>query len=166
MDFAISDTVDVTVEAAIDFTVTEATGTLTVDAALGTLQWIDCADNSDIAGETSGQFTPSVTGDYAVVVTVESCSATSDCFHIDVFGVDENEFGQGISIYPNPSSGMINVAIEKDNATIKIYNTLGALILIREKQSDIERFEINTQGLYIIQIKSGSDLYTRKLVVE
>ncbi len=161
-----TDTVVVAVDPKIDFTVTETDGVLTVDATGATFQWIDCSDNSDVAGATDGQFTPTVTGDYAVVVTVGSCSATSACTNVVVVGINGQEFGQSISIYPNPSSGMINVAIERDNATIKIYNTLGALVFSREKTADIEQFEISTQGLYIIQIKSEGDVYTTKLVVD
>lgn len=160
-----TDTVEVTVEPMIDFTVTEGDESLTVDAAIGTLQWIDCSDNSDIAGETGSQFMPAETGDYAVVVTVGDCSATSVCFNVEVTGI-ENEFARSISIYPNPSTGMINIAIEKENATIKVYNTLGALVLEREKSADIEQIEISVKGIYIIRIESEMDIYTGKLVVE
>ncbi|MFK7787275.1 MAG: leucine-rich repeat domain-containing protein [Crocinitomicaceae bacterium] len=58
-------------------------------------QWLDCDNgNSPIAGATDQFFTPSVTGNYAVEITVEdlcgaSSSSVSDCFLVDYTSIDE-----------------------------------------------------------------------------
>ena len=161
-----TDTVDVMVEAKIDFTVTEGDQSLSVDAAVGTLQWIDCADNSDITGATDAVFTPAASGSYAVVVTVGDCSATSDCYAVTVSGLSNREFAQGISIYPNPSSGVVNVAVERDQANIKIINVMGSVILETVKSSDVEQIAITTPGLYVIRIESDGDVFTSRIVIE
>ena len=64
----------------LDLNVTEAAGVLTSDQGVpATYQWIDCAANMDIAGETGQSYTPTVTGDYAVIVSNGACSDTSAC---------------------------------------------------------------------------------------
>jgi hypothetical protein len=58
-------------------------------------QWIDCDNgNAPIPGATDQFFTPSVTGNYAVEITVEdlcgsTTTAVSDCFLVDYTSIDE-----------------------------------------------------------------------------
>ena len=53
-------------------------------------QWLDCDDNNAIvSGETNQSFTPAVTGNYAVEVTMNGCVDTSDCFLVDYTGIEE-----------------------------------------------------------------------------
>ncbi len=50
-------------------------------ASNATFQWINCSTNTIVAGETNMSFTPSESGDYAVIVTSNnSCVDTSSCF--------------------------------------------------------------------------------------
>ncbi|KAA3624141.1 MAG: T9SS C-terminal target domain-containing protein, partial [Bacteroidetes bacterium] len=49
------------------------------DPFISTYQWINCADGSSIAGETDQTFTPTISGDYAVIITQASCMDTSAC---------------------------------------------------------------------------------------
>lgn len=52
------------------------------DPSISTYQWINCTDGSFIAGETGQSFSPSITGDYAVIITQGSCVDTSACTSI------------------------------------------------------------------------------------
>jgi predicted extracellular nuclease len=61
-------------------------------------------------------------------------------------GLDE-EASEEIVIYPNPSNGVINVK-NANNATIDVYNTLGAKVL-STKQTQITL----KSGLYLIQVE-------------
>ncbi|WP_330444512.1 fibronectin type III domain-containing protein [Flavobacterium sp. C4GT6] len=69
----------------IDNTITLESGVLTAtEASEGvTYQWIDC-DNEDIPieGATTQAFTPTVNGNYAVVITNGGCSVQSDCTEV------------------------------------------------------------------------------------
>lgn len=60
-----------------------AGNTITAGASGLTYQWLDC-DNAfaPIAGETNQDFTATVDGNYAVVITDGSCSDTSSCVNI------------------------------------------------------------------------------------
>lgn len=64
--------------------------TLTVGQANATYQWIDCANNNQpIDGANAQSFTPTVTGNYAVIVsTPNNCTATSACIEVLVCNVN------------------------------------------------------------------------------
>lgn len=51
-------------------------------------QWINCSNNQPISGATSSSFTPTVSGDYAVILTGSfpnlTCTDTSDCISVTV----------------------------------------------------------------------------------
>lgn len=78
-----------------DSSVTQNGTLLTADLASAAYQWVDCDDNNNpIPGETSQSFTPTVTGNYAVEITVaNACGSTntnlSDCFLVDYTGLEE-----------------------------------------------------------------------------
>lgn len=161
-----TDTITITVTAEIDASVTATETTLTANSAEGTFQWIDCADDSEVAGATASVFTPTETGNYAVVVTVGDCSATSDCFTITVTGVEQNAIAGMVNVYPNPSTGKVNVALETTGAMLKVYDITGSVILERLQSSDVEQIELATKGMYILRVESEGAVYTGKLVIE
>lgn len=47
------------------------------------IQWIDCSTGEIVPGETSATFEPSLAGEYAVVITKDGVSFTSDCLTIE-----------------------------------------------------------------------------------
>lgn len=161
-----TDTVSIALEAQVDTLVTMSGTTLTANAAGATLQWIDCSDGSAVSGETNAAFTPTANGDYAVVVNDGTCSDTSSCYTVVVVGIFDNDPNREVSIYPNPSQGQFNVILNKADATIKVYNSLGTLVLTREKATKNELIELNVKGLYIIEVESDGKLYTRRLVIQ
>ena len=54
-------------------------------------QWLDCDDNyAPIEGATDMVFTATQNGSYALEITFDACSDTSDCYDIDDFvGISE-----------------------------------------------------------------------------
>jgi hypothetical protein len=53
-------------------------------------QWIDCNNNNaPIAGEVNQSFSPSVNGDYAVIITNGNCSDTSVCVNVLSTQIDQ-----------------------------------------------------------------------------
>ena len=84
-------------------------------------------------------------------------------------GVDDNEEFKNVTIYPNPSNGLINIDLATlKNPKINIYNTLGKLIY--RKENIINSFfpiELNTsKGLYLIEIRSENSKQTYKLIIK
>lgn len=77
-------TIDLTINTAnVSVTQSATTIELVADASNSTFQWINCSDNSMINGATNASFTPSESGDYAVIVTSSNnCVSTSSCFSV------------------------------------------------------------------------------------
>ena len=57
---------------AIDQTITIVGSTLTANQSGASYQWYNCADNSPV-GSNSSTFTPTVSGDYKVEITIGDC---------------------------------------------------------------------------------------------
>jgi hypothetical protein len=144
-----------TVEAIV---VSQVDRTLSVETA-GSYQWINCADNSIIGGETSASFTPTESGEYAVIVSQGTCSDTSDCYTVDFTGIETDGMKFGVEVYPNPADKFLTVAMDSrhTNVSIKVVNTMGQVVLVEEILEldktilDISRFN---PGVYLISIKS------------
>jgi hypothetical protein len=80
--------------------------------------------------------------------------------------------GKSIRIYPNPSKGSFFVVPEglgTDNLTITIFDMTERMILTKEitgDQSVIMDLSGSPDGCYIIKIRTGSEVFVRRLMVE
>ncbi|MBN1950050.1 MAG: T9SS type A sorting domain-containing protein, partial [Bacteroidales bacterium] len=139
-----------------DIELAEADGIITVSAE-GTYQWINCADNSEIAGETGSTFEPAETGEYAVVVSSEFCSDTSACVEVVVIdGLKQNDFSK-FEFYPNPVTNRLTIELgaEYTNIKLAVVSTSGQLVMDEEMQSGhdaILDMSALTEGVYVIMI--------------
>ncbi|MCS7189494.1 MAG: T9SS type A sorting domain-containing protein [Bacteroidia bacterium] len=98
----------ITVRPLPDTAVTQSGTTLTAVVQSGaTYQWINCATSQPVAGATGHSFTPTVSGSYAVVITLGGCMAQSACFRVDVTTSVGRFLGEGSGwqVYPNPNNG-------------------------------------------------------------
>lgn len=110
--------------------VTQTNDTLTATLTNAAYQWIDCSNNSAITNDTNQIFTPFINGIYAVVVSQNGCTDTSNCYNVIVTGVESNiqHPTSDFSIYPNPANGVLIVHCTSCNlqhATISILDILG-----------------------------------------
>ncbi len=89
-------------------------------------------------------------------------------------GISENILNEGISIYPNPSAGLLTIKYSEYTTPdtkyeIEIYNVLGKKIYYAQINSDKAVIDLNKQpnGIYIYQIKSEKEiLKTGKIIIE
>jgi hypothetical protein len=89
----------------IDLTLTS--GVLAANQQNASYQWIDCNNNyNPISGANQNTFSPLVSGNYAVQISLSNCIDTSACTYVQVgaSGIIEN-FLQTDKIYPNPNNG-------------------------------------------------------------
>lgn len=133
--------------------------TLQANAAGASYQWINCDTNNDVNGETNQTFYPSSDGSYAVQVIEGSCVDTSACITVSGLGIIENDFGNGLEVYPNPTHGTITIKFNDklDQVTVSLINTLGQLVReeVYSHTASIE-FDIHeAAGAYFIKIVSG-----------
>ena len=82
--------IDLTINPLPSNDVTQNGATLTATQTVAAYQWVDCDnDFAIVTGEINQSFTPISTGNYAVIVTVNGCSDTSDCRLVDYTGIGE-----------------------------------------------------------------------------
>ena len=144
----------------IDVTVTNNSPTLTANTNASDViyQWINCNDDySAIPGETNQSFTVTEDGNYAVIVTANSCVDTSDCIMVTVVSVFENDSKNPlITIYPNPTNDRIQIDFgnKYNDVTICLRNALGQVIFVSGydelQKSQVEI--IGPSGFYFLEI--------------
>ncbi len=161
----ISQTQDVMV-ATIDLSTTVTGPTISADAAGLIYQWVDCATNSAINGETNQSYTPSVVGDFAVIITGGGCSDTSACALVNYAGINELN-SELINIYPNPTNtGLFTVDFDGNLDQIVVIDALGREINL---PINLTTGEVNgsslAQGKYIVKVVTLNAVYTKQIVV-
>ena len=75
--------------------------------------------------------------------------------------MNNNQF----SIYPNPSSGIINVNASGKIDVVKVTNLLGQLIYEARPEQEKISFELKYEGIYFITVTSGERVTTQKIIV-
>lgn len=92
-------------------------------------QWMNCATDEVIPGATGQQFTPSESGNYAVVVSNGACDATSECltYTVNTAGVEDLNI-TNVNVYPNPVENMLTVKAEKTINQIAIQTASGQVV--------------------------------------
>lgn len=146
----------------IDNSVSISGTTITAVATGYQYQWVDCDNgNAAITGETGQSFTPTMNGNYAVEITDGSCTVTSACTQIDGVGIVENGFGTDISVYPNPTRGivMIDLGDKYENISIEVLNMTGQVVQ-RGSYTAAQNIELNIEGadgIYLIKLTTEEE---------
>ncbi len=97
-------------------------------------------------------------------------------YTIEVIRPDNiNEFESNlVSVYPNPTSGVFKVSLnltQTDNALLTIFNSNGEQIKstqLNNVKTLTQNIDMSgyTKGIYTIQIRTGNNVITRKLIVQ
>lgn len=142
------------------------------DAANGN-QWYN--QNGLINSATSQNYTPSINGDYYVIVTLLGCS--SDTSNSIVFllnnGIELVKNNKTIRVYPNPVSvnDIVTFQInntENEDTKLNIYNVIGVLVkseILKQNQEQISIGDLSN-GIYILEFKSQKWLQKQKLIIQ
>ena len=156
----------------VNTSVSQSGNILSANISGATYQWINCINNTIILGQISQTFNAPAIGNYAVIITQNGCSDTSSCYNINTVEISENSFSIFTKIYPNPSTGKIQIIIDDlkfiKNSSIEIFNMQGIIIY----QSEIinTKFDIDlinqTKGFYFVKISAGEKIFTRKILIE
>jgi len=134
--------------------------TLTSDTVDASYQWLDCNDNySPITEAVSNSFSPVIDGSFAVQVSQNGCIDTSSCYTVTGITYIENNFGNSLKIYPNPTNGNIKIelSISYIDITIKLESITGQIISVNNynQVENIDYFIEEKPGLYILDIYSN-----------
>ncbi|PCJ65254.1 MAG: hypothetical protein COA58_10365 [Bacteroidetes bacterium] len=131
-------------------------------------QWLDCDNGyAIVTGKTSNVFRATDNGSYAVEIKKGGCSDTSDCVTIQKASIQDNAFFKDVVIYPNPTSGLVNVDLESlSNATIKVYDMNGRAVYSNDNiVGNAFQFNLDAApGMYIIEIQSNEQFLRTRLI--
>ncbi len=162
-------TLDLTI-VTIDTSVTASGANLSANQTGASYQWLDCSNSlTPVSGETNQTFAVSTGGDYAVRIDMNGCTDTSSCHTVAFTGLpSENYFG--LSLYPNPTSGQLNVNIEnyEKGMAYTVYNALGQIVHPQQTVSD-SNFIIHLdgeKGLYVIELETPQQAIYRTRVIK
>mgnify|MGYP000138541075 CR=1 FL=1 len=149
--------------------------TLSANAEDAIYQWLDCDNDYEIIDEeVSKDFIPEVNGNYAVMVTEDGCTDTSECIAISMIGHDEYTIQSFFTIYPNPSDDDIRINFRTNlvgNHTIFIHDILGQEVYRNEnitgQSLEIKKEQLGV-GVYILSVinTNSEELFSSKLIVE
>ncbi|MFA7273770.1 MAG: T9SS type A sorting domain-containing protein [Crocinitomicaceae bacterium] len=153
-----------------DLTISFNTGVYTANQAGGTYQWIDCTPGQGIVvGATAQTFTPvGISGNYAVEVTFNGCTGTSDCLSYDFTGLESiDQFF--MQLYPNPTKGEFNIdfGAEVQIESIVMKDLSGRTILVERDftaQTVLLDLSNESDGVYFLQVTVNGKLRVVKVV--
>lgn len=119
-----------------------------------TYQWIDCQTLGFLSH--AANYTPTVSGSYAVIIGYGGCTDTSNCHTVTVGGVGtDTEQVSRCTLAPNPTNGPVALRIGGAfaSATIQVYTSLGQLISQQETKEALQEVALpETPGLYFLQV--------------
>lgn len=133
-------------------------------------QWLDCDNNyAPINGETGQSFEATSNGNYAVEVSTNNCTDTSDCFVINSVGLPHQDINEGIELFPNPTSGKVKVIFnEVHTRSMTLTNLKGQKL--KEIEVNDKGFELDLSafpsGIYFLNVESDEGILVKKIVKE
>jgi hypothetical protein len=73
-----------------------------------------------------------------------------------------------LSVYPNPSSGVTTIALERsvEDAEVILYNQLGQVIMTQKMEGLITTIDVNnlSKGIYFVQVKGTGEVFSKKFI--
>ena len=141
----------------LDATVSQDLNVLTANQAGSSYQWVDCDNgNAEIAGADSQEFTATANGNYAVMITLDDCTVTSDCIEVTSLGLSESN-AIAFEYYPNPVQEFLTINLEKEHGKVNIQiHDLNGRLVLNDNQMALQNFRMDLSelesGMYILTI--------------
>ena len=122
-----------------------------------------------VAGATGQTHKALVNGMYKVLATELDCSTGLFSNEVEILyaGINTQNAQRNITIYPNPSGGIINFSGTKAGDEIVIYrmdmSELKRINLVQDNQS-VDCTEL-TAGMYFLQLRTGNSAIVKPLTI-
>jgi hypothetical protein len=149
----------------VDTSVTLNSNILIANATNASYQWLRCGFGL-ISGANQKSFIPSVSGEYSVVVNQQNCIDTSACYLVAVTGIQNTFADENVLVYPNPTSGLLNVEMRNSvqDYDIKLFAVDGKSLEIDfSKKEQAIQMDLSglKSGIYFLHIlnKSGRSFF-------
>lgn len=154
-----------------------ALGPIGFDAEFGQgLSYDSEGDNLVASAFNSGTFKPELrtidttTGASTLIGTIMPAATLQFAwmsFFDTTLGINDQEVA-AFSLYPNPANDVLHISAEGNIDTIKIYNTLGQLVVTQTVNEATTTIDIATlsKGVYLVHIVSGAKESALKFIKE
>lgn len=133
-------------------------------------------------GTSATSANPKVTfttpGTYTVALTSTNAGGsntktTQSCLVITAnnAGIENTELSAGVSLFPNPSTGLTTVTVENaaqySHLRVNVYNAVGQLIHNAPMSTDQINIDLSahSKGIYFIEVRSNEAVTTKRLVL-
>lgn len=141
--------------------------TVMVNQKLNNNTWVSLGRfNLDIG--TNNKTVIRTTGTTGVVIADAIWYKFVDC--LPSLSTNENVLSQEeIKIYPNPSTGIINIEDEKNrNILVRIYSIVGQKVFEKQLDGETNTIDIsqNKTGIYIVELTYGEQSITKKVILK
>jgi len=121
-------------------------------------QWLDCDDNYvAIPGATEKTFNPQTSGNFAVFLLKDGCTAISSCSDVVISHIHAIKTTQEVRVTPNPNFGNFTFEelVEIPRGTVDIFSSNGSHF-VQLHFSNEKSFQTNLpNGLYYLVIKDS-----------
>ena len=144
---------------------------LTAEAVNATFQWINCATNQPISGATTNFYTPGISGNYAVVVTQNGCTATSTCILVQVVSTEEPLSVASWTLQPNPASTLTQLVFSdtsNEDLWLEVFDLAGRSLYHQNVAAGTRQLDLNLEampdGILIVRLATEQEVSTKRLI--
>ncbi|MFV0305980.1 MAG: Omp28-related outer membrane protein [Moheibacter sp.] len=94
-------------------------------------------------------------------------SGASASFQVGTLGVDDLDASM-VSIYPNPSNGIINITTKSVNSSIEVFDVTGRKVYSTASDSTLSTIDLSTygKGVFVIKVSDGKQVETKKVIIK
>lgn len=148
----------ITLNALPTATVTLTGDTLTVSEEGALYQWVLCDGSllTPIAGATNQELLVTTVGSYAVQVTKNGCTVTSDCFEVTTLSNTQFDIAK-LVYYPNPVTDVLAISHTETISSIQVYDITGRVL---------RNINANTNEVKIDMSNMPASVYIVKVIME
>ena len=118
-------------------------------------EWLNCNNGNylPIAGATNQSYTATVNEDYAVIVTLNGCSDTSDCVNVVTLNNSSAHLKETVlKFYPNPNKGTLTFSLSEVEGQQSSHEEIYSIV--DELGQSIQSFKLNADNGYSISIQN------------
>lgn len=157
-------TINLTIDT-VDLSINEVGNQLVSNQTGASYQWIDCNNgNSPFVGDTNQTFSPSVDGDYAVILSLNGCTDTSVCINVIITGQNEIKSVTNGFIYPNPTASQLTIDTKLAIKEMVVIDITGKIIRsIIPKTNKINVSDLSN-GIYFLKVIGVEQTIIQKFV--
>ncbi|MGO4709355.1 LamG-like jellyroll fold domain-containing protein [Chryseobacterium sp. 2TAF14] len=149
----------------INSTVTVSGSTLTASQAGATYQWVNCNSGNTPVGVATQSFTPTVAGNYAVIITLAGCTQTSSCQAVTL-GVNDIDTIPELALSPNPTNGILRITAKNAVENVEITNFAGQRLMNFQPNSANSEINVSQlkEGVYLVKVTSKQQTQIYKII--